>query len=412
MLGPRGSCVNIPHVNLEMALWQWSNAVQITSLMMIVAFFAVLRRSVRRAEMRWWVYAWSANLLAIAVALGFWYLRSRSGAGEVSAAWRVLARVFYVGPKTFFLLMLLRGTWTLRGRTMWLLEPPYTAIVLSVLTIGGCLLLSSVDLVGIGETTAIAIALGAAAATLGPGSGSGFQWLRVGFATRALLAVLECVGYTVNVAPHWQLPFDLRAHVGMFLAVHSSFDIGAEWLIALGCVFATLDRTQRELQAANTELLATQADLRRLADRDPLTGLSNRRALAEIFRAVQPGGATLVFFDLNGFKQVNDEHGHHAGDDCLKRFADALVACFRPQDAVVRYAGDEFVVVASGLSDESVRQRVDTLRTRLRSGTRDRIAIAFSYGLADLPPGGHPETALRAADEAMYRVKGLATIQS
>src|SRR3954469_4240354 len=98
MLGPRGSCVNIPHVNLEMALWQWSNAVQITSLMMIVAFFAVLRRSVRRAEMRWWVYAWSANLLAIAVALGFWYLRSRSGAGEVSAAWRVLARVFYVGP--------------------------------------------------------------------------------------------------------------------------------------------------------------------------------------------------------------------------------------------------------------------------------------------------------------------------
>jgi hypothetical protein len=55
--------------------------------MMIVAFFAVLRRSVRRAEMRWWVYA-----------------------GKVSAAWRVLARVFYVGPKTFLLLMLLRGT--------------------------------------------------------------------------------------------------------------------------------------------------------------------------------------------------------------------------------------------------------------------------------------------------------------
>jgi diguanylate cyclase (GGDEF)-like protein len=96
----------------------------------------------------------------------------------------------------------------------------------------------------------------------------------------------------------------------------------------------------------------------------------------------------------------------------LIAIAVALVESFRPQDAVVRYAGDEFVIVASGLTDESVQQRVETLRTRLESTARDAIAIAFSYGVAELPPGGHPETALRAADEAMYRVKGLAAVDS
>jgi hypothetical protein len=71
-----------------------------------------------------WVYAWSADFVAMAVTLVFWYLQSRSnGAGPAPPAWRLLVRVLYVGSKTLFLLMLLRGTWTLRGRTLWLLQP-------------------------------------------------------------------------------------------------------------------------------------------------------------------------------------------------------------------------------------------------------------------------------------------------
>ena len=170
-------------------------------------------------------------------------------------------------------------------------------------------------------------------------------------------------------------------------------------------MFATLDRTQRRLQQSNTELLAVQEDLRRLVDRDPLTALSNRRALPEVFRAVQPQGATLVFFDLDGFKQINDEHGHPAGDDCLRRFAAALLDSFRPQDAVVRYAGDEFLVVASGLTRGSVEERIDRLRGRLRALPRGEIPVAFSYGSSELEAGGHPDAALRAADAAMYRTR-------
>ena len=407
MLGPPASCVNICPVNLELALWQWSNAVQITSLLMIAVFFAVLRRSVRRAEMRWWVYAWSADFVAIAVSLGFWYLRSSSaGAPPPAPIYLQIVRLLYSAPKTLFLLLLLRGAWALRGRTFRVLRPPYTAIAVAALSLTMAFALpGGVDTLGIAETLVIAVALGATSIGLGRGQG-GLTWLRVGFAARALLALGECIGYAMNIAPSWQLPLNLRAHVGTFLAVHSSFDTGAEWLIALGCVIATLDRTQRRLRQSNSELLMAQEELRRLVDRDPLTALSNRRALPEVFRAVQPLGATLVFFDLNGFKRINDEHGHQAGDDCLKRFAAGLLDSFRPQDAVVRYAGDEFLVVASGLTAAAVEERVDGLRAKLRAVPR--VAIAFSYGTSQLEAGGQPEAALRAADEAMYRAKAEA----
>ena len=136
---------------------------------------------------------------------------------------------------------------------------------------------------------------------------------------------------------------------GIFLSTSSSFDTAAEWLLVLGCVLAVSDRGRRELQDALRDLVAAQEDLRRLADRDPLTALVNRRSLPEIFRAVQPHGALMLFFDLDGFKKINDVHGHAAGDACLKVFAAALRDSFRPDDHVIRYGGDEFLVVANGL---------------------------------------------------------------
>ena len=162
----------------------------------------------------------------------------------------------------------------------------------------------------------------------------------------------------------------------------------AEWLLGLGSVVAVSDRAQRELSQANRELLAVQEDLRRLADRDPLTALPNRRALPEVFRAVQPEGAIVLFFDLDGFKQINDRHGHLAGDACLKHFAAALRESFRPEDHVVRYAGDEFAVVARGLEVEAAQARLDDLRFRLR-----RSPGSVAYGFLRGPrrvAGGRP----------------------
>jgi diguanylate cyclase (GGDEF)-like protein len=231
-------------------------------------------------------------------------------------------------------------------------------------------------------------------------------WLAVAFAERALLSAVETGAYAVNVAgesvfvePTFSVP------ANAILQAHYSLGIGAEWLLAMGMVIAVSARSQRELHAANAQMVSAQSDLRRLVDRDPLTGLANRRALPEVFRAVQPDGAMLIFFDLNDFKKINDEHGHQAGDECLTRFAAALTQCFRPADAVIRYGGDEFLVVATGVSDTGAHERTDAVRAKVGVGSGSGLPIKFAVGLARLEAGGNPDDALREADEAMDRAK-------
>jgi diguanylate cyclase (GGDEF)-like protein len=119
-----------------------------------------------------------------------------------------------------------------------------------------------------------------------------------------------------------------------------------------------------------------------------------------------------VFFDLDGFKEINDQHGHQAGDECLVRFATALSGSFRPTDAIVRYAGDEFLVVAKGSSEIAISDRLIELRNRLRATHTRELPIRFSCGVSRLEPGGNPDEAVKAADEAMYRAKNQSGARS
>ena len=192
---------------------------------------------------------------------------------------------------------------------------------------------------------------------------------------------------------------------GSFVSASSLFDTGVEWLLVLGSVLAVSERGRRQLENANLELVTAQENLRRLADREPLTGTINRRALREIFNDVQSTGAMLLFFDLDGFKKINDVHGHAAGDTCLKLFANALRESFRPDDHVVRYGGDEFLVVAPGLDTSAAQERVDELTRIMGPGSADGISCGFSVGISELAPGGSPEMALQVADENMYKAK-------
>jgi diguanylate cyclase (GGDEF)-like protein len=381
---------------MELALWRWSTAVQVSSLLILTVFFGVLSRSIRLAELRFWVGAWACNLGALVVTLGYWYLRP----GEQFAPF---VRAAYAAPKTAFVLLLLQGGWALKQPGSRLFAGRRLAAGLGAFAVVIALLPSSIDLLGMVQHSLMTLLFAAGAFLLArrPHEG-GLGWLATGFFVRCLLCALEAAAYASQLYP--ELAPSLKQSAGLFLSAHSSFDSGAEWLLALGCVLALSTRSQRELLRSNVELLAAQEELRRLADRDPLTALANRRSLPEVFRAVQPRGAALLFFDLDGFKQINDLHGHQVGDECLKRFAAALRESFRPGDAVVRYAGDEFLVVAGGLDRTALDARVASLRERLLfAGGGPRIR--FSLGIAELAPGGHPEAALEAADEAMYRAK-------
>jgi diguanylate cyclase (GGDEF)-like protein len=266
----------------------------------------------------------------------------------------------------------------------------------------GASLIPTLDWLGLVMSMVIGVALGAGAILLLVDRRPAYGWLAAGFSVRTMLAASEALAHASRIFPN---PWRASKAVDFFLAAYSSFDTGAEWIIALGCVLILYRTIQQELVQSNADLVAAQSVLQELVDRDPLTGLLNRRALPGVLRKSFDTGATILFFDLNDFKVINDAYGHHAGDEALKTFARALQASFRPGDAVIRHSGDEFVVVAPGVEPESVLARLDQLRDRLRFERGDGPLIAFSAGHAHLAAGGHPDDALRAADEAMYREK-------
>jgi diguanylate cyclase (GGDEF)-like protein len=367
------------------------------SSVMIALFFAVLWRSNRRAELRWWTYGWLANVVALMITSAFWYFEPPASAfGLVFTA--------YLAAKCVYVWLHVRGAFEFLGRWPRLLENRQIIPVIAGVCLVALFVITTRDRLGLVSQVIIAGGFTAGTMALLRSGTPGSSWLAIAFVARALQSAAEAAAYGVNLTgDSTEAMFAVPANA--ILAAHYSLDIGVQWVLAMGMVIAIDARAQRELEAANSQMIEAQAGLRRLVDRDPLTGLANRGALPEVFRAVQPEGALLIFFDLNDFKKINDEHGHQAGDECLARFATALAHCFRPSDAVIRYGGDEFLVVATGVSETAAYERTDAVRSRVGVGSGSGLPIRFSVGMSRLAAGGNPEEALREADEAMYRAK-------
>lgn len=383
---------------MDLLLYQL-NISGLTVTTVITLFFAVLRRSIRRSEMQWWMYGWLANVAALVITSAFWYFQPPP---------RFFGAIFavYLAAKFAYVWLLSRGALDFCGRRPAAMRAATMVPLIIAVCLPCVILLTTRDRLGLVAQSAIALGFGAGAAAIWRTGASSASWLAIAFASRAALAGAEAAAYAVNVAGEnsfVEAAFSVPAN--RILAAQYALGIGAEWLLAMGMVIAVSARAQRDLQNANAQMVSAQTDLRRLVDRDPLTGLANRRALPEVFRTVQPDGALLIFFDLNDFKRINDERGHQAGDECLKRFAAALTQCFRPTDAVVRYGGDEFLVVAAGVSETAAYERTDAVRSRVGIGSGGGLPIRFSVGMSHLPAGGNPDDALREADEAMYRAK-------
>lgn len=157
---------------------------------------------------------------------------------------------------------------------------------------------------------------------------------------------------------------------------------------------------------------------RDLALVDSLTGLFNRRFAerqmkAEVARAQRKNyQLTVVLFDLNDFKNINDRYGHAAGDTALKAFADRLTGASRQGDIAARLGGDEFML----LLPECDATQVHLLLERMGAIEADidgkRIRITYAVGWADCQRGQRPEELLDAADKALYLHKQSGKRQS
>ena len=182
---------------------------------------------------------------------------------------------------------------------------------------------------------------------------------------------------------------------------------------------ALVDERTAELRELTEQLKVANAALEELASADPITGLANRRRF-DVFirqewqrssRSRQP--LSLLLIDIDHFKKFNDGYGHPAGDDCIRKVADALrSAAHRVTDLCCRYGGEEFAVVlvdtdADGALTvaESIRQRVEQLRIPHADAPSGIVTV--SIGVATRADGRYASVneLISACDAALYQVK-------
>lgn len=184
--------------------------------------------------------------------------------------------------------------------------------------------------------------------------------------------------------------------------------------------------TKQQLQAANRNLQRANRSLERLSQFDPLTGVANRRhfetTLALEWRRASRSRRplALLLIDVDHFKAYNDAAGHPAGDRCLERVAEALLAgAGRAGDLAARYGGEEFAVVLPATDLEGALASATVIRRFLAAaaiphpgitsatGAAPSPCVTLSIGAAAVVPGAKssPEALIAAADEALYRAK-------
>jgi two-component system cell cycle response regulator len=221
-------------------------------------------------------------------------------------------------------------------------------------------------------------------------SGGGFNW-RLG----------EIVGaHIVSV------PFELQQRRAA--AAYRDFLVALAGAFALLFVALNVLLSRMVLQPLND----ANAALNRLADTDALTGAHNRRSLdRRLQRSLGAARArrqpvSLVAFDLDHFKQINDRFGHEAGDKVLKRASSVVLERLRHNDVLARVGGEEFIIVLPETSADSARRVAESLREQLAAALVSRAGeVTASFGVTQWDGREAPQALLARADQALYAAK-------
>ena len=180
------------------------------------------------------------------------------------------------------------------------------------------------------------------------------------------------------------------------------------------------DRVMRYARELEQRVMERTAELEKLSRIDPLTGLLNRRVLAETLQreirvAERNGKAlSLIYFDLDRFKEINDRFGHEKGDQVLKTVGESMRAVSRNVDLCFRLGGDEFCVILTDSTDDEARRAYCDRLLRILAERMDDVSL--SIGIAQTGPEYYdePDDLIKRADKAMYEVKrrGKAALNS
>jgi diguanylate cyclase (GGDEF)-like protein len=170
--------------------------------------------------------------------------------------------------------------------------------------------------------------------------------------------------------------------------------------------------TMQQLERARARAEREAAEVRSLAETDPLTGIPNRRCiLANLAQAMDDSDITgaplsVAMIDIDHFKRVNDEYGHGVGDKVIQAVANILLDEARDDDSVGRIGGEEFLFVFPGRKTTEIDQRCIAIKNRISTARfEEPVSITLSIGVAQLEQGWDERDLMRAADAALYDAK-------
>ena len=381
-------------------------AIQAVGIALVAALSTFLARSVDRRYLRSWAVGWTCLATALfALLVAF----------RVPALAPVLEPVYFFGEYAFGFLLVAgcrefaSGTRATASEAGWAVPALLLALVLP--HVG-----TTFSTRFVVQAAIMACLFGAAfwqlerrRRTAGPGF-PGLQLMSVALLALTLdfMQYVPVLGYAVrrNVA--------LRAAYAGFTSL---YDLVFEVMLAFGMVILVLKEVNRELLTANEELRQAHDRLQDQARVDPLTETLNRHAFYSLVEEARQSGraaeGTVALVDIDGLKPINDAWGHAAGDASIRAVAKGIRSLVRADDLVIRWGGDEFLVILISVPEEEAARRLDrlgeTLRGTILPGVTTPVALTVSFGVAAFGPARPLERAIEAADRAMYTRKQRTT---
>ena len=364
-----------------------ATAAHLAGSVVLALFFVLLERHDSRPYLRDWMAAWIAQLLAL-------------GALLVAARWDP--------PGSYTLYLFLEAC---HGMLLWSAAHGYArgrpsrglraAILVPLLVWAAAapMLITNDRFLQAAQLAVLAATHALAAATLWPLREPTGMGLR--FTSNVL--VLLALWYAGHAGV---LAYTFRGVAGLHPTLEATpfVVLPLQMLLALGMVLTVMEATQWVLTATNAQLREAENRLKVLAETDPLTACFNRRVFRDLVDDLRAASGALagaiLMLDMDGLKGLNDRDGHAAGDRAIREVADAIRTRTRTTDLLVRWGGDEFVVVLPGASQTEAEQR----RGQIVEAVRE-AGYSVSAGLATYGAGVDIMAAVEHADAGMYDAK-------